>query len=134
LGISLGLSLLLAGCGQGIYPVAGAVVWNDGTPAKELADGHVVFESVEADITARGIIQADGTFRMTTSEPNDGARVGEHRVFVMELRGPISPGSATPAPGIMDARFGAAASSGLTANIKPGENQITLTVDRAAKR
>ncbi len=132
---SLALLLLaLAGCGPGIYPVAGKVVWKDGAAATELVDGHVVFELPEADLTARGIIQSDATFRMSTNTPNDGAREGEHQVSILELRGPARPGSESPAPGLMDARFSNPGSSGLTASVKPGNNEITLTVERAAKQ
>jgi hypothetical protein len=128
------LLLSLAGCAPGIYPVAGKVVWKDGAAATELVDGHIIFELPEEDLTARGIIQADGTFRMSTNTPSDGAREGEHQVSILELRGPARPGSESPAPGIMDARFSNPATSGLTANVKPGNNQITLTVERAAKK
>src|SRR5581483_2902972 len=60
----------LAGCnaGAGPFPVEGTVVWDDdGSPAKELHWGSVLFELPEKQIGSRRMIQSDGTFRLTTT-------------------------------------------------------------------
>src|SRR5438067_1061279 len=61
-----------AGCGSGLYPVRGKVTYPDGKPVTE---GMVVFESKseEARVTARGEIQSDGSFALSTHKPGDGA-------------------------------------------------------------
>src|SRR5438477_10167409 len=77
---------LVSGCGRsGPYPVEGKVVWEDGSPAKELAMAQVVFDLPEMQISSRGSIQPDGTFRLTTYKPNDGAMPGEYKVMVLEV-------------------------------------------------
>src|SRR5438445_7464967 len=76
-------SALLSGCGNGVYPVEGKVVWKDGSPAKELEGSHVVFDLPEQKTGARGIIQADGSFHLTTHKPNDGALPGDYKVLII---------------------------------------------------
>src|SRR5262245_57798714 len=79
--LSCGL-LALAGCGQGYYPVRGTVTLEDGTP---LGKGMVVFESADGTQMARGEIQPDGGYRLSTSRPGDGVRAGRYRVLVNPL-------------------------------------------------
>src|SRR5262245_18447007 len=99
-------AVCLCGCGSGVYPVEGKVVWKDGLPAKELEGSQVVFDLLERQTSTRGIVQADGTFRLTTNKPNDGALAGEHKVAVIETRKQLGgPDSAAIAPGLMDSRF-----------------------------
>jgi hypothetical protein len=134
---ALALAACLAGCGgSGVYPVEGRVVWKDGTPAKELAGSQVVFDLAEKQTSARGTIQADGTFRLTTNKPDDGALAGEHQVLVVEIgRKPLGGADATAlAPGAMDARYSDPSQALLRATVKPGTNPVTLTVERAPKR
>lgn len=73
------------GCsGNGIptCPVEGIVVLEDGTPVQT---GTVEFNSLEKDLTARGSIQSDGTFRLTTFTDGDGAVAGIHDAVVVQL-------------------------------------------------
>src|SRR6185436_6776126 len=57
----------LAGCGgQAVYPVHGKVTWEDGSQASELAGGLVICESVEGQVGARGDIEKDGSFQLST--------------------------------------------------------------------
>jgi hypothetical protein len=127
---------LLGGCGGGgPYPVEGKVVWKDGSAAKELEGSQVVFDLPEKQTSARGIIQVDGTCRLTTNKPNDGALAGAYKVLVLETRKQLGgPDSTNIAPGVMDARFYDPRTSDLQATVKPGTNKITLTVDRAPRR
>src|SRR5437899_2247879 len=69
------------GCGKGLYPVRGKVTLEDGTP---LAKGLVVFESTQekSPITARGDIQADGSYQLSTAKPGDGVPTGKYRALV----------------------------------------------------
>jgi len=125
----------LAGCGSGIYPVEGEVVWKDGSPAKQLQGSQVVFDLPEKQTTARGTIQADGTFRLTTNN-KDGALPGEYKVLILEV-GRKSLGGADStalAPGIMDSRYSDPSTTDLVATVKPETNKIKLTVERAPPR
>jgi hypothetical protein len=130
---SLVLVVLLLGCsGDGIYPVEGQVVWRDGAPAKDLAGSLIFFEQPEKQISARGQIQADGSFRLTTTNEDDGAPTGEHKVLIIEVgrKSLGGPDSTAIAPGKIDTRYSSHSTTDLTATVKPGTNKITLTVER----
>src|SRR5262245_53344935 len=89
----------LEGCsGPGLYPVRGKILWEDGTPARELAGGLVICESATG-AGARGDIEKDGSFQLGTHKPGDGALVGKHRVAVVEYssREPTPPPLIDPA-------------------------------------
>jgi hypothetical protein len=126
--------VFLAGCGSGgVHPVDGQVVWKDGTPAKDLAGSLVIFELPEKQTSSRGSIQADGSFRLTTAKENDGAPAGEHTVLILEVgrKSLGGPDSSAIAPGKIDTRYATPATSDLRATIKPGKNNLTLTVERS---
>src|SRR4029078_7599408 len=76
--------LTCLGCGSGMYPVEGKIVYADGKPATELAGGTVTFDNPEARVSALGQIDKDGAFRLTTTKPNDGAFPGNYRVAISE--------------------------------------------------
>jgi len=131
------LVCLLAGCwGSGLYPVEGQVQWKDGGPANDLAGSLVFFELAEKQSSAQGIIQPDGSFRLTTLKPNDGAAAGEHTVLLIEVgRKPQGgPDATNLAPSKIDAKYATPTTSDLRATVKPGANKVTLVVDRPAQR
>lgn len=134
LGFVAALSLLgSAGCNTGKFPVDGKIVWADGTPAKELAGGLVVFECTSAPFCARGEIKEDGSFRLTTERPEDGVMPGAYRVLVSQLRpdDDIRP----PPPLPLDTRFEAFETSGLTYTVQPaGRNEPVLKVERNKRK
>lgn len=79
------------GCGRGdsqdhpaTHPVAGTVVWASGQP---LSGGLIELRTTEGrSLSAIGMIQADGTFNLTTMSGNrklTGAVAGVHRVTVI---------------------------------------------------
>jgi hypothetical protein len=123
---------MIGGCasGRGPHPVKGQVVWADGQPATELAGGLVAFESVNEIVGAQAQIQPDATFRMSTYTTNDGAIVGKHRVVVAQALGP-NPDNLPPP--LIHSRFQLSETSGLEVEVKPGTNEITLTVERAPR-
>jgi hypothetical protein len=127
--------VMVGGCGgHGPYPVEGTVVWEDGSPARELANAQVVFDLPEKQISSRGSVQADGTFRLTTHKPNEGALPGDYKVMVLEVGRKTMPGDATQLmPGAMDSMYSDPSTTTLTATVKPGTNAITLKVKRNGK-
>jgi len=135
--VALVLAALLSGCGKGDgpFPVEGQVVWEDGTPAKELHLGSVIFDLPEKQTGAKGMIQSDGTFRLTTNKPDDGALAGEYKVMVVEgARRPLPGGDGSQmAPGRMDSKYSDPSTTDLTATVAPGKNVIKLTVKRAKR-
>ena len=128
-----GLSLiLLVGCSKSTYPVNGRIVvqGQDGPP-KELADYLVSLQSVDQPVGATGVVQPDGTFRVSTHQPDDGAIPGKHRVIIVP---PAGMGGDSPRPRtILDPKYEAFETSGLEIEVKPQTNDVTLTVQRRKK-
>jgi hypothetical protein len=129
---------MLSGCGKGDgpFPVEGKVVWEDGQPATELVNAIVIFDLPEKQTSARGNIQADGTFKLTTNKPNDGAFKGDYKVLIIEV-GRKSGGGPDPnsiAPGVMDSMYSDPSTSDLLATVQPGINNITLKLKRASEK
>lgn len=120
----------LAGCGdQRLYPVHGKVVWENGAAARELDGGIVVCESVDGAVGARGDIQQDGCFQLSTYKPGDGAVLGRHRVAVVKNK----PGEPPPPP-IIDRAFFSVETSRLEINVERKTNEVTLKVRRGPAR
>lgn len=74
----------LTGCGgsglPGVVPIRGKVVYQN----KPLTTGTVLYSPVaDSGRQARGELQSDGTFTLTTLEANDGALPGEYRVVIL---------------------------------------------------
>ena len=124
------LAVGFMGCGKPAYqletaPVSGTVTL-DGRP---LPSGYVVVPAAKGRM-ASGKIQPDGTFVLTTYDEGDGAQVGTHPVIVNEL--PLDEFSSVPKEQRMPipARYGSAGTSGLSIEVKPGEDnflELTLT-------
>lgn len=79
--------LSLSGCGENLpsrYPVEGQVNYQ----GKPLVEGTVLFHPLGA--AAPGLAQpmaitdAEGKFRLTTAQPNDGAAPGEYAITVTQ--------------------------------------------------
>lgn len=129
-------ALALAGCGRGpsVYPVHGQIVYEDGSPATDLAGGTVTFESVDREATAEqagmaswGVVKSDGTFTLGTFKPADGALPGKHRVAISPAPDMIE-GVVTEPP--ISVKYGTVETSGLEAEVTRGTNHIVLTVER----
>jgi hypothetical protein len=124
--------IALGGCGGSgalpTYRAAGKVVFADGKP---LAGGRVEFSPVQNALgpPARAQIQPDGSFRLGTYRPDDGAVEGEHRVSVMPpLPDNLEGMKIIPMP--IDPRFTRFETSGLkfTVTRDPTKNQFVLQV------
>jgi hypothetical protein len=121
-----------SGCGRSQNPTYWAgwkITFADGTP---LAAGWVSLQPVDpaSSTSARGQVQADGTFELTTYTPGDGAAVGEYRVVVVgQLLGDREqqkPGLSQP----IDKRFANYETSGLSFVVtnEPKQNQLEITL------
>jgi hypothetical protein len=119
-----------SGCGKGLHPVRGKVVYEDGSP---MTEGFVICEMKDGDtpVMARGEIQSDGTFQLGTLKPRDGAHPGKYRVLVM-------PNGRTEAeehslPPVLDRKFQSYNTSGLVLDVQEGSNEVTFRVAKPAK-
>jgi hypothetical protein len=120
------LSLTLLGCGAQPSPVAGRVKFKDGGDISVLAGYEVAFDSDAKSAGAAGHITADGTFKLTTFSPDDGALPGAYHISISPPLTPDSP----PAKAHIPTKYSDSSTSGLTAHIKPDhENPILLELD-----
>lgn len=79
------LLLALAGCisdPDRTYRVEGKVTM-DGQPATALEGCRVILENPDRNLSAEGEIRDDGSFALTTFEPDDGVPAGTYRVIVV---------------------------------------------------
>jgi hypothetical protein len=133
-GKAIAVSLLLlstAGCGKRQYPVRGKVTFEDGSP---LTKGMVVFESMEGGeaITARGDVQTDGSFQLSTHKPGDGVPAGKYRVLVAPRLNIDSPTPERDRP--FDTRYSDFKTSGLEFEVQPGPNEYPIRVTKPGRR
>lgn len=125
-------ALVATGCGgSGVHPVKGQLVWKDtGQPATELVGSIVTFDQAASESSALGQVAADGSFQLTTNQQNDGARIGEHVVLLMEI-GRLPTGDGTQlAPGKIPTKYASPSTSDLRAQVKRGLNQPKIEVER----
>jgi hypothetical protein len=122
------LAALTAGCGSGRYPVAGRVAYEDGSPVEA---GTVIGEATVDGrlVGVQGNIEPDGTFAWGSDRPGDGAPAGLYRVVVM----PVALGDSELAEGkhpAVDGKYTKYDTSGITFEVKPGRNELNITVTR----
>ena len=116
-----------------VHPVKGSVVF-DGTPiegAKVVL--HLVDPATEkVTATADGYTEADGHFVLSTYKAWDGAPAGEYIVTVAQRESFYD--DRKPAPGRLPSKYASARTSGLTATVKAGANDLNLQLPRVTAR
>jgi len=120
--------VLIAGCGDKTYPVQGQLVFEDNTPAKELAGFTVMFQSAEHKNSANGIVKADGSFTVGTFKDNDGAMLGKQRVAITP---PVILVDGPRPPLLISKKYGDFETSELAIDIKAETNKVTIKLERA---
>lgn len=126
--VALGLAAAwIVGCGGDsdrlqTAPVHGTVSYN-GQP---LTRGSITFVPTQSGPTATGQIQPDGTYSLTTYEEGDGAILGSHRVMIVSMdEGSGLPEDAMTEPKLLiPDKYGRDQTSGLTADVTEGDNEI----------
>ncbi len=118
---------LPAGCAPG-YPEASPVVGRVTVNGEPLGSGEVQFLSSDG-LVATGRVEPDGSYRLTTFQPDDGAMPGSHQVSVksQQSTGLGIDSLFEPVP----ARYADPETSGLTASVTDGMNQIDLPLTTA---
>jgi hypothetical protein len=121
----------LAGCGGGKYPVRGTVALDDGTPVTR---GLVIFERVDGGppVTARGEIQADGSYQLSTEKEGDGVPTGRYKVIVNPLDLSDVPDEQKVLP--FDVKYLSFQTSGLECEVKAGDNEYPIKLTRRTKK
>lgn len=123
----------LFGCNNGrlkTYPVQGKVVFANGAPVKV---GTVETKSVQHGVQATGSIGLDGSFSLTTYQPNDGAVAGEHRCVVVQfIQLEEIPNYRPSTMGVVHRKHSTYSTSELSFTIQPnGPNEVKLVVQGA---
>ena len=125
-----GLAVVTTGCGGDRLTTAhveGKVLYN-GTPLKF---GSVLFQPDKGPI-AKGIIQDDGTFVMSTYKEGDGATIGTHKVRIVCYD--IPGGQAAAAHegmrgrSLIPAKYARAETSGLAVEVKAENEPLTFNL------
>jgi len=124
------LLVSLSGCGPAhppTYSVVGKVVFENGDACRL---GTIEFRSLEHMVSARGKIEDDGSFRLSTWEPNDGAVPGKHQVIIQQLiiTEDLSFAKHGHGPRV-NPRYGDYATSGIEVQVEPIEvNEVVVTL------
>lgn len=127
------LSLALCiGCGSGRYPVIGTVKYADGTPldagtviAEGTVDGKLV--SVQANV------EPDGSFKLGSETPGDGALPGSYKAVVM----PVALGDSELAAGktpAVEGKYTKFETSGIQFEVTKGPNKLDITVSKPNRK
>jgi hypothetical protein len=123
--------LLIAGCGRGlpeVAPVRGTVTF-DGKPLPKFQNAAVVFTPSQGRTAKSVISPTDGSFELTTYDTGDGARLGLHAVSVsatVEDRSVKYEKSYTGVRSVIPEKFTERDTSGMTFEVKPGENVVEI--------
>jgi hypothetical protein len=128
----LGIVLLFTGCSSGRGTISGKVTYPDGSP---LEAGTVIGEAtIDGQIVAvQGNVGKDGSFRMGVLRAGDGTLPGSYRFLVM----PVALGDSEIAEGKLpgvEGKYSRFESSGITLDVKPGDNVLNITVTRPTPR
>lgn len=116
-----------AGCGSG-GPAMGRVSGTVTYQGKPLDAGTVTFIAIDdKNPNASGSIQRGGTYSLQTTEPGDGAVVGEYRVAITDVDptafNTALPGAPPELPkSALPKQYLDASTSGLTAKVEGGSN------------
>jgi hypothetical protein len=132
--LSIAWCFVSIGCSDRLrtYPVSGTVRFKSGGAVHV---GTVELKSREHRVQARGQIQSDGSFTLTTYKDADGAVAGMHDCVVVQLV--VAEGIKGHKPssiGVVAQRYANYSTSGLTAEISPDKkNELVLEVEGILK-
>ena len=115
--------IAFAGCGGGVQ-LHGTVTFDDGSPVDT---GTVCFVSSGSSGMARGDLQSDGTYILSTNKPGDGVLPGTYNVYLINTEKVEQ----IPLGGSGD--FTEKTSQTVNAKYTSSNSGITCTVDRSTK-
>ncbi|MDR1960474.1 MAG: hypothetical protein LBQ54_15800 [Planctomycetaceae bacterium] len=133
MGLLICFCLGVSGCNHGKVPLKGKVTFSDdGSP---LPTGIVIFST--PTFQARGEIQPDGTFRVSSTGENDGLPPGEYDVNIVNAS-IAKEGSNSDKPEgwilLVDEKYDSARTSGLKLKVDSKTRNYDLVVDRYVEK
>lgn len=134
-----GLIVLLCLAGTGCsgrlatYPVQGKVQFLDGAPVRV---GTIELKSLDHAVQARGEIQEDGSFTLSTFADGDGAVAGKHACVVVQfVMLEEAEGYRPSKMGVIDRRYSSYGTSGLSIEVLPqSSNKVVIEVAGVLKK
>jgi hypothetical protein len=124
------LCVLASACGQS-GPAMGRVSGTVTYQGKPVTAGTVSFISTDTTRpNANGKIGADGSYTLQTTEPGDGAQVGDYKIVVSgknpdELNNPL-PGAPIKVKSALPSKYENPDTSELKATVAPGSQTIPI--------
>lgn len=126
--------VFIIGCGGSkTHPIHGTVVFTGNPePAKELVGYSITLEPESPDAEGKknsgsGLIAADGTFKISTFEQNDGAVPGKHKVAITP---PVQNGDGPVPKRLIPTRYGDLGTSGLIIHVEAGKPDVKLEISQ----
>lgn len=122
------LAAVLSGCGEArvpVYPVSGVVKFNGKAPTGAQIVLHPAGNSEPTEVTPVGIVQSDGTFKVTAYDPGDGAPVGEYVATVEWFKVVSDPGGGGgPGPNVLPKKYASSKTSPIKVSVGDGPTEI----------
>ncbi|MDR1383132.1 MAG: hypothetical protein LBJ67_04685 [Planctomycetaceae bacterium] len=116
--------LLCAGCSNNV-PISGQVTYSDdGNP---LTTGTVCFQT--ESFVARGNLQSDGTYHMSSVTEKDGLPSGLYQISVINAVEGLGEDDGIRIP-LIDPKYNDSATSGITFEVTRSNKRFNFTVDR----
>ena len=122
-----------AGCGPKKIAVTGLLTVKGGGP---VPGGMVVFAPVGGGGAggARGYVNLDGTFAMSTDKPDDGTLAGRYKVLIVPPPTKKGGEDAQAAPPPIDPRYAEFDQSGLEVEVTPDRHHFEFALDPPGKK
>jgi hypothetical protein len=105
-----------------VFPVRGKVFYQEKPTRGALVFLHPLDGSKLRGRQPRGLVGADGSFRVTTYEPNDGAPAGKYAVTIVWQNKPEAGDSEEE--NLLPPRYLSPATSGLQIEVREGDNEL----------
>ncbi|MDR1925414.1 MAG: hypothetical protein LBQ66_13670 [Planctomycetaceae bacterium] len=113
--IPLFVVLMFFGCGGKFVPFSGKVTTSDGQPYTK---GYVIFTNGKE--SARGKLQADGTYKLDSLRDGDGLAPGNYQVYLSGFQENIGTDNEPIYQSDIDLKYDNPDTSGLSCEVKKG--------------
>ncbi len=122
---------LFAGCSRGVVdppelpvaPVSGKVTWGSETPAGARVT-LIPIARTEGAVNSTGVVEADGTFKISSYGTNDGAPPGDYTVVIEWFKAVQTDGGSGRGPNVLPQTYASANTSPVKVTIKEGSNVL----------
>lgn len=124
-------TVLFCGCNGSdeleLHPITGKIVYADGSPAMF---GDIEFQSDSMPVNARGKIQRDGTFTLTTNG-KPGAVEGQHKVVVVQVvTNHFNLDVVHNHGDLVHEKYASYSTTDLSVTVESGKNNVVLNVEK----